>query len=149
MSMLYKKQTEENAAPPDAAAVVPKRKITSILAVDDVTFFLNALQTLLKETGYDLTCVDSGAAALRFLRNNNPDLFLLDIEMPEMNGYELARKIRESGQKAPIIFLTANSSHNHVMKAVEAGAVDFIVKPINKTHVINKIEKVIKAAKSK
>ena len=68
--------------------------------------------------------------------------------MPEMNGYDLARKIRESGHTAPIIFLTANSSHKHVMKAIEAGAVDFIVKPINRIQVISKIEKVLKTRKS-
>ena len=145
MAMFFVEQTEEEEAPPpDEKEDVPQRKTTSILAVDDVTFFLGALQELLKVTGYKLTCVNSGAAALRFLRNNSPDLFLLDIDMPEMNGYDLARKIREGGHTAPIIFLTANSSHKHVMKAIEAGAVDFIVKPINRIQVISKIEKALK-----
>ena len=145
---MFSTQTKEKDPPPKKKEDGPGRKITSILAVDDVTFFLGTLQTLLKDTGYKLTCVSTGAAALRFLRENSPDLFLLDIEMPEMNGYELAKKIRENGHKAPIIFLTANSSHKHVMKAIEAGAADFIVKPINKTQVTSKIEKVLKAGKS-
>jgi len=147
MAMISNEQTEEKDAPPDMEADAPKRKRTSILAVDDVTFFLASLETLLKETGYKLTCVNSGEAALNFLRNDSPDLFLLDIEMPEMNGYELARKIKDMGQTGRIIFLTSNSSHKHVMKAIEAGAVDFIVKPINKAQVIKKIEKVLKKSR--
>jgi len=148
MAMILNEQTEDESAPPDKSAEAPKGTRTSILAVDDVTFFLNALQVLLKETGYQLTCVNSGAAALSFLRNHSPDLFLLDIDMPEMNGFDLARKIKDIGQTGPIIFLTSNSSHKHVMKAVEAGAVDFIVKPINKAQVISKIEKVLRTKKS-
>jgi len=142
MAMFYVEK-EEKKTPPDAKKPDSESKRTSILAVDDVTFFLNALQEQLKVTGYKLTCVNSGASALRFLRNNTPDLFLLDIDMPEMNGFELAREIRAIGQKGSIIFLTANSSHKHVMKAIEAGAVDFIVKPINRVQVINKIEKAL------
>ena len=158
MAMFYKEQKEEKQEKqekeetkpaPEKKADAPKNKRTSILAVDYVTFFLSSLQALLKDSGYVLTCVNSGEAALKFLRDNTPDLFLLDIDMPNMNGYELARKIKASGQTAPIIFLTANSSHHHVIKAIESGAVDFIVKPINKAQVTSKIEKVLRAARSK
>jgi CheY-like chemotaxis protein len=113
----------------------------SILAVDDSAFILGILKNILIEAGYKLTCVTSSADALRFLNKNRPDLFILDIEMPQLNGYELAEKIREIGQSAPIIFLTANSTKEYLIKAVTAGAVDFIVKPINKDHVLSRIAK--------
>ena len=116
----------------------------SILAVDDVPFFLNNLKALLKNTRFKLTCVNSGEAALRYLREHSPALFLLDIDMPNMDGFELARKIREAGQTAPIIYLTGNSRREDIEKGIKAGAVDFILKPVNQEQVVNKIEKYIK-----
>lgn len=115
----------------------------SVLAVDDVSLILNSLKLALKDTKYKLTCVRSGAEALRFIKNNKPDLFVLDIEMPEMNGYELAEKIRANGQTAPIIFLTGNAKEEYVIKAIKAGAADFIVKPVDNEHVLEKIKKYI------
>jgi CheY-like chemotaxis protein len=113
----------------------------SILAVDDTAFFLTVLKTTLQDTEYKLTCVRSGEDALKFLEKRSTDLLLLDIEMPEMNGYELAAKLRESGQKAPIIFLTGNAKKENVTKALAAGAADFIVKPINKEIFLAKISR--------
>jgi CheY-like chemotaxis protein len=115
----------------------------SILAVDDTPFFLSVLKTTLHDTKYKLTCVKSGEDALKFLKTHTTNLLLLDIEMPGMNGYALAAKIRESGQKAPIIFLTGNAKKENVTKALAAGAADFIVKPINKETFIAKIGRYI------
>jgi len=114
-----------------------------ILAVDDTPFFLTTLKKILQDTDYKLTCVTLASDALKFLEKHQPDLLLLDIEMPEMDGYELAAKIREKGEKAPIIFLTGNAKRENVVKAVEAGAADFIVKPVNKEGVLSKIERYI------
>lgn len=115
----------------------------TILAVDDVSLTLNALKLALNDTKYKLIGVKSGAEALRFIRNNRPDLFILDIEMPIMNGYQLAEYIKSSGQTAPIIFLTGNAKQEYVLKAIALGAVDFIVKPINNDNVLEKIKKFI------
>jgi CheY-like chemotaxis protein len=115
----------------------------SILAVDDTAFFLTMLKTTLQDSEYKLTCVRSGEDALKFLEKRSVDLLLLDIEMPEMDGYKLAAKIRESGQKAPIIFLTGNAKRENVTRALAAGAADFIVKPINKETFIAKIGRYI------
>jgi CheY-like chemotaxis protein len=115
-----------------------------ILAVDDTAFFLTILKKILSDTRYILTCVSSGRDALKYLEKHQPDIFLLDIEMPGMDGYELAVKIKESGQKAPIIFLTGNAKKEHLAKAVKSGAVDFIIKPINKDVLITKIHKYLR-----
>jgi DNA-binding response OmpR family regulator len=124
---------------------VPKaeEKEVNILAVDDTVMFLNLLKLAFQCTNYKLTCLNSGKAALRYLQNNKPDLLILDIEMPEMNGYELAKKIRERGYTAPIIFLTASAKEADVRKAVDAGAVDYIVKPIDRKQVLSKIKKYV------
>ncbi|MDR0516438.1 MAG: response regulator [Fibromonadaceae bacterium] len=115
----------------------------SILVVDDTEFFLRNLKVLLQDTPYKLTCITSGKIALNFLQKNHPDLFILDIDMPEMNGYELAQKIRDCGQQAPIIFLTGSSTRESVEKALLAGAADFIIKPISRTQVLQRINKFI------
>jgi len=124
----------ENVAPRN-----PDQK--TILAVDDAAIFLTMLKKSLQGEPYKLVCVNSGESALQFLKNNDPDLFILDIEMPKMNGYELAEKIKESGHEAPIIFLTGNATKRYLMKAIQAGASDFIVKPIDKKQISYKIYK--------
>jgi CheY-like chemotaxis protein len=112
-----------------------------ILAVDDTAFFLTILKKILQSTRYKLTCVSSGRDALKYLEKSQPDIILLDIEMPGMDGYELAARIKESGQKAPIIFLTGNAKKEYLAKALKVGAVDFIIKPINKDVLLSKIRK--------
>lgn len=118
-------------------------KQKSILAVDDVSFLLFGLKSILQNTDYKFTGVTSGEAALRYVEKYTPDLFILDIEMPEMNGYELTKRLRRCGQTAPVIFLTGNASIEYVKKALEVGAADFIVKPVNEEQVLEKIRKQI------
>ena len=120
----------------------------NILAVDDNAFFLDTLKQALKDTGYKLICVTSGLEALKYLQKREPDLFILDIEMPEMNGYELARKIKELGKKAPIIFLTGNATPQDVTKALQAGAADFIVKPVTPKYVIERVNRGLRSSPS-
>jgi len=120
----------------------PENKNT-VLVVDDVSLFLMTTQKILQDAGYNVTCVNNGMAALNYLKTNQPILFILDIDMPEMNGYELAQKIIESGQNAPIIFLTGNAKQSSVVKAIEAGASDFILKPIEKNQLLERISKYI------
>ena len=112
-----------------------------ILAVDNAIMFLNTLKRLLQGTPYDVQCVSSGEQALQYLSENPcPNLFLLDIEMPGMDGYELARRIKKSGIKSPIIFITANSDREYVDRAIEAGAVDLVVKPLRAAQLAAKIK---------
>jgi CheY-like chemotaxis protein len=122
-----------------AAEAPPK----SVLAVDDIPVTLNLLRSTIVEAGYKFNGVTSGAAALDYVSKFTPDLFILDIEMPKMDGFELAAQIREAGHKAPIIFLTGNAARDYLMRAVRCGAVDFIVKPINVETITSKIHKVL------
>jgi CheY-like chemotaxis protein len=112
-----------------------------ILAVDDASFLLQTLKMHLSELPHKLVCVTSGADALRFVEKRVPDLYILDVEMPEMNGYELALELMEKGKTAPIIFLTGNNDRESVAKALTVGAADFLVKPINKEQVLSRIAK--------
>jgi CheY-like chemotaxis protein len=117
--------------------------IKTILAVDDVPLFLKNLKTILKDMPYKVVCVTSAKDALRFLENHKPDLFFLDIEMPDMNGYQLAEKIISGEQNAPIIFMSGNSSSDDVEKALANGGSDYIIKTMQKEYIIEKIKRYI------
>jgi CheY-like chemotaxis protein len=116
-----------------------------ILAVDDSVMFLNTLKKLLKDSPYELHCLTSGEGALQFLAANikQPSMILLDIMMPGMDGYELARRITSKGNTAPILFITANSGREYVDKAVELGAVGLLVKPIRIRQLLKKIKEFV------
>ncbi|MCL2820580.1 MAG: response regulator [Oscillospiraceae bacterium] len=114
-----------------------------ILAVDNAIMYLNTLTKMLANTSYELYTTTSCSEALDFIKNENPALLLLDIEMPEMNGYELARKIKDSGCDAPIIFITANSARSYVDKAIEVGAEALLMKPLRSNQLLSKISEFI------
>ena len=139
---VYKDDEEGEIKQPENLNVLDSWK-KSILAVDDNAFFLDTLKSALQNTDYKLTCVNSGISAMRFVSNHSPDLYILDIEMPEMDGYELAQRIRGYGNTSPILFLTGNATKEYVVKALDAGASDFIVKPITQEQVLERIGKFI------
>lgn len=101
-----------------------------ILIVDDNKANLTAAKTALSDV-YKTTAVVSGSQALKFLENNTPDMILLDINMPEMDGFEVMSRIQGMHECAsiPIIFLTADNEAETEQKCLDAGAVDFIAKP--------------------
>jgi len=127
----------------DSKKITQTNEIKTILAVDDMPLFLKNIKAMLKDMPYKIVCVTSAKDALRFIENNQPDLFILDIEMPDTNGYQLAEKIINSGQNAPIIFMTGNSSSEDVEKALSIGVSDFIIKTMHKDYIIEKIKKYI------
>lgn len=101
-----------------------------ILLVDDDKMNLNMARIVLCDD-YKITAVMKGSQALTFLENNSCDIILLDINMPEMDGFEVLEKIREMEQckNIPVIFLTADNNAATETRCFEAGAVDFIAKP--------------------
>jgi len=125
------------------AKQIYSRKGSKILAVDNAVMYLNTLKKLLENAPYDLFCTTSCTEAMDYIRNQRPDLILLDIEMPEMDGYELARRIKQGGCKAPIIFITANSERQYVDKAVEVGAVGLLVKPLRSNQLMTKLQEFV------
>lgn len=115
-----------------------------ILMVDDVTTNLKSAAEVLQPF-YQLSMAKSGKQALQFLKKNTPDLILLDLMMPEMNGYEVMEQIRLNPQTAniPIIFLTADTETSSEMKGLQMGAMDYITKPFESEVMLGRIEKVL------
>lgn len=103
----------------------------TILVVDDTVANLQLLAGLLKERGYRVRVAPSGALALQAVQSERPDLILLDINMPEINGYEVCARIKAHAQWAgiPVLFISAMNETLDKVKAFAAGGVDYITKP--------------------
>jgi putative two-component system response regulator len=122
--------------------VVPFEEIGSILVVDDVAGNRKILATIInKNTKYDVSLASDGNALLESIEYNIPDLILLDIMMPGMDGYEVARilKSRDQTKDIPILFITAVTEVESIVKAFESGGVDYITKPFNKSELLARI----------
>jgi len=104
-----------------------------ILVVDDDEMVLMALGELLRPEGYDVDTVMRGQEAIEKLHESNYDLLILDIIMPEMDGFELCRRIRQMTvyEEIPIVFLTAKSRDEDRIFGLEVGANLFLSKPIS------------------
>jgi diguanylate cyclase (GGDEF)-like protein len=104
-----------------------------ILVVDDVSINLQIMSEALESAGYEITLASSGKQALERMELVRPDLVLLDLMMPDMNGFEVCDKIKSNLNLAdiPIIFITASNEQEHILQAFDKGAVDYIVKPFN------------------
>ena len=102
-----------------------------ILVVDDNAANLAMANRILGEEGMRVSCVKSGEAAVKFLKFNRPNLILLDVHMPGMDGFETIAAIRADSATAdiPVIFLTADDDSETEKSGLQAGAVDFIRKP--------------------
>jgi PAS domain S-box-containing protein len=105
----------------------------SLLIVDDDPKYLVLLKTVLSKEGYLIECTSSGESALSMVKSFRPDLILLDVVMPEMDGFEVCKRLRRSAKTRdiPVIFLTSQDSPEDTIKGFEIGAVDYITKPIH------------------
>ena len=112
-----------------------------ILVVDDQPANLKVLLSFLKAHHFDVRIAENGERALSVLENDQPDLILLDIMMPEMNGFEACRAIKANQHTAdiPIIFITALSNLEDKIEGFAAGGVDYIIKPFEQTEVLARI----------
>jgi CheY-like chemotaxis protein len=112
----------------------------SLLIVDDNLVSLKQISAMLSKD-YDISLAKSGELALQICAQKQPDLILLDVEMPGMDGFETIARLKEDARLKPIpvIFLTGNSDAETQKKCLEAGAVDFITKPADADTLHNKI----------
>ncbi len=116
-----------------------------ILVVDDTPNNLRLLATMLTEKGYEVRSVISGKMALMGVKAAPPDLILLDVNMPQMNGYEVCKQLKSDPktQEIPIIFISALDEVSDKVKGFQVGGVDYITKPFHLEEVLARVEKQI------
>jgi two-component system, cell cycle response regulator len=119
-----------------------ENNIPELLIVDDIPKNLQVLAGHLSDEPYELTMATSGEAALKAVKHNKPDLILLDVSMPGLNGYEVCKILKEDDKYStiPILFLTAHNEVEDKLKGFEAGAVDYITKPFNQAELKARIK---------
>ena len=113
----------------------------TILIINKMTMFMNSLKNALGDKGHKMVGVTTAESAVGYLKTAKPDLLILDEDLPGTDGYLLTRIIRATGQKAPIIFTTSKITKDKMVKFMEAGVADFIMKPITPADVQKKILK--------
>lgn len=111
----------------------------TILIVEDTELNIDLLTQLL-EDDYKLLIAKDGAEGVRVAQQRNPDLILMDISLPIMDGYEATRKIRETMSSTPIIGLSAHAMQGDELRAKEAGCNDYLTKPVNDDLLMNKLK---------
>jgi DNA-binding NtrC family response regulator len=122
---------------------------SNILIVDDEPFNLDLLEQELADLGHTTLRAGNGSQALQIVDKVTPDLVLLDYQMPDMNGIEVLRAIRQDNPTIPIVIITAHGSIERAVEAVKAGADDFITKPFDPEHLALVIKKCLERAQLK
>ena len=112
-----------------------------ILIVEDAPANIQVLRSILGGQGYQVSAVTNGHQAISVLDRVRPDLILLDVMMPEMDGFETCRRIKSSTtwREIPLIFLTSKVDTTDIVRGFELGAVDYVVKPFNATELLARV----------
>ncbi|NLA87101.1 MAG: response regulator [Clostridiales bacterium] len=117
-----------------------------ILIVDDSSFFAKVIVKALTQEGYDVVWASCGEEAFRMVREEKPDLVLLDVVMPDISGFEVCRILRaaESNNLMPIIMITSKDTHEDMLAGLDLGADDYIVKPFDNRELLSRVKNTIK-----
>lgn len=115
-----------------------------VLAVDDEVAILEVLDQGLQFAGFDVTRARSGTAALDLAGDVLPDLILLDVGLPDIDGYEVCRRLRQGGDDVPIIYLTARDASGDLVAGLGHGGDDYVVKPFRLDELVARIHAVLR-----
>lgn len=117
-----------------------------ILLVDDAAFMRMRCAKLLKEHGYEVEEAENGHEAVHKYQNVHPDLVLMDITMPVMDGIAATRELRSLDPDAKVVMVTALGQQSMVIEAIKAGAKDFVVKPFQPDKILDTVRKMVGTA---
>jgi PleD family two-component response regulator len=125
--------------------------INYVLVVDDNYENLRVVGNILKEENFRIAMATSGKSAIEILKTNKIDLILLDIMMPEMDGFEVCRVLKEDfrTKDIPVIFLTVRTETEDILKSFQMGGVDFINKPFRREELIARVYNHVKLKTSR
>jgi len=117
-----------------------------VLVVDDEHSIVDAVSTALRYEGFDVATAESGRSALSAAQEGSFDLIVLDVMLPDLDGFDVARRLREDGVEAPILFLTARTALDDKARAFAAGADDYVTKPFSLAEIVMRVHAILRRA---
>jgi two-component system OmpR family response regulator len=120
----------------------------TLLLVDDEEHLRSMLEAALRHHGFDVQAVDGGRAALEVAAATAPDLIVLDVMMPDLDGFEVCRRLRSDGVKSPVVFLTAKDETDDKVRGLTTGGDDYLVKPFSLEELVARINAVLRRSGS-
>jgi DNA-binding response OmpR family regulator len=118
-----------------------------ILVVDDDRVLLTLIQQTLEQDNYQVKTASHGKEGLQLVQKEKPDLVILDVIMPDLNGWEICDRIRRTSM-VPIIMLTARGSQNDIVRGLQSGADDYLVKPFHQAELLARVSAVLRRVKA-
>jgi CheY-like chemotaxis protein len=129
-----------------AVAELGRPKTSSkVLIVDDDRIVLSLVRTTLQNYGMRCETVNNGNDALRLIRQQNPDVVVLDVNMPGLDGYEVLSRIREENLPTLVVLVTARQQEHDVLRGFQLGADDYLVKPFNPPELVARIKRLLRS----
>jgi two-component system, OmpR family, response regulator len=122
----------------------PKQSEAKLLVVEDDANILELLSASLRFAGFDVSTATSGSAAVSAAKNANPDLVVLDVMLPDLDGFEVIRLMREGGARTPVVFLTARDGTDDKIRGLTLGGDDYVTKPFSLEELTARIRAVLR-----
>lgn len=119
-----------------------------ILVVDDDQFANSLVHFVLSKEGYEVETTDNPRGALQMIQKREPDLLIIDVMMPYINGFEFSMKVRSEGYETPLIFMTAQDGIESKLHGFDIGADDYICKPFNHQELVARVHAVMRRVKN-
>ena len=119
----------------------------TLLVVEDEPFLRKAVAASLRFLGFQVTAAENGTDALRLARNRSFDLLILDVMLPGLDGFEIARRLRSGGNQVPVIFLTAKDARDDKVTGLSLGGDDYLTKPFELEEVAARIRAVLRRSR--
>ena len=116
----------------------------TILVVDDEPSIVDAVATALRYEGFEVREATNGRAALSTAQESPPDLIVLDVMLPDLDGLEVTRRLRQDGLKVPVLFLTAKDSVSDRVAGLSVGGDDYVVKPFSLAEIVARVRAVLR-----
>jgi two-component system OmpR family response regulator len=128
----------------EANATLPDGRGSRVLVVDDEPNITDLISTALRYEGFDVATAGSGRAALDEIVNKRPHLVVLDVMLPDLDGFEVARRLRQEGRKVPILFLTARDATEDKVRGLTLGGDDYVTKPFSLEELLARVRAVLR-----
>ncbi|MDT0167029.1 response regulator transcription factor [Actinotalea sp. AC32] len=130
------------------AADAPQTPEARLVVVDDEPTIRELLTTSLRFAGFEVYAAADGASALQLVRDTDPDLVVLDVMLPDMDGFTVTRRMRERDQHVPVVFLTARDDTTDKVQGLTVGGDDYVTKPFSLEEVVARIRAVLRRTRA-